>query len=101
MPTLSVESPDIADMISESEPIVLNDVPGYFDHKVTFVDFQKMFEENRKELDEAVCKIEKNDEFEKISDFFAKIDERTMVERNISIEWYVSHMFLCNTRRYR
>ncbi|XP_066912744.1 uncharacterized protein [Clytia hemisphaerica] len=99
IPTGVVDSPDVADMVAEDEPFVLNDVANYYDAKITFQDLKQIFEKNPKELDEAVCDIRKAD-FKSMSDFFKQIpDEQTMNEKNLSIEWSNCHTY--GTRFYR
>ena len=77
-------------MIYEEEPVVVSDVPDYADKQVTFDDFKTMFMQNRQELDDAVCKIEKNTDFTTVSSFFDSFGtEKSMVDKDISIEWLV------------
>ena len=89
IPVMDTGSPDVKDMLNNDEPFVLDDVENYHNGKVTFQDLKQMFEVNTKQLDDAVCNIKKNTEFETVSEFFKKVpDETTMNNKNISIEWY-------------
>lgn len=98
MPSLPIDGADVDTMISESEPLILIDVPGYADCKIGFDDFQKIFKENTKDLDDAVCNIKRNT-VEKMSTFFEETDEKKMVQQNLSIEWSNCHTY--GTRFYR
>lgn len=84
-------------IIESYQPLVVQFVPGY-NSGVRFKDFQVMFNENRKELDENICDIVSNDEFKSVSDYFKQSEEEVM-ERNMSIRWRNCHTY--GTRFYR
>lgn len=88
IPSLSMKSKEVPDMIKQYEPVILTDVPNYVNRKVTFNDFKSTFKQNTEELDDAVCRIKQTGSYEKISDFFNELTEASMVEKNISVEWY-------------
>lgn len=86
---MKLKDEHLAEMMRELEPLVLTDVSQYSNGNVTFQDFKMMFESNKKELDEAVCGIEQtNSDYNKISEYFEDLDETSVVERNISMQWY-------------
>lgn len=101
IPYLQVESKDVVEMIELSEPFVLTDVENYADKNVTFNDLKLMFARNKADLDEATCSIKHADQYGKISDYFEQLDEEAVMERNISIEWYVTIDYLKTFRDKR